>query len=104
MTSKPALWAHAELLQRLLSCLARPLSNLLGSLQDAGLELVEILQSWDFRGNNTKNEVLVPGQMAQRLKSSGAGIVILQVEGIEGFRFSKQGFGDLVVGPGCEVA
>lgn len=102
MRAESALWADSNLLERVLLALTRALGHELGSLVDALLHLLLVLQLAELGGDDTDDNVLVLGQELEGLEATGTLRVVLEVERVD-VEIGKELLGDDVVGALGEV-
>lgn len=79
MRREPALRADAALLDSVLARLTGTLCDPIGSLVDTRNHLVLVLELGELRCNYAKNDILVLWQVLERLKTTSARCVILEV-------------------------
>lgn len=96
MSTKSTLRAHSNPLQRLLLSLTRSLSDPIRSAQNSLLHLLLILQLRQLCANHTNDNVLVGGEVLERLEASGALSVVLEVESVD-VEVAEEFLGDDVV-------
>lgn len=79
MRCKPTLRTDTALLKCVLARLPSALGDPIGSLVDASNHLVLVLESRKFRRHNAENNVLVLGEVGERLEAAGAGGIVFKV-------------------------
>lgn len=95
-TSEAALGADANRLESLLKAAALAVSDDLGSVEDPVLDDLGVLQLGLLGGDDTKDDVLVLGEETEGLETTGAGVVVLEEEGVVVERCEEL-FGNLFV-------
>lgn len=103
MGSKTTLRANTDLVKRSIEGDVVTLSDELSSIDDSLLHILLILQLGELASDNTQNDVLVSGQELERLETTGAGGVVLEVVGVD-VQFLEELDGDTVVATLGEVA
>lgn len=78
------------------------LSDELGSINNAGLHLLLVLQSGELGSDHTQDDVLVGGQELEGLEAAGAGGIVLEVVGVD-VQLLEELDGDAVVAALGEV-
>lgn len=79
MRCETALGADTALLDRVLARLSGTLGNPVRSLVDTRNHLLLVLELGELRGDHTKDNILVLGQVLERLEATGAGCIVLEV-------------------------
>ncbi|KAI6753420.1 hypothetical protein HG531_005589 [Fusarium graminearum] len=95
-TSEAALGADADRLESLLKAAALAVGDDLGSVKDSVLDDLGVLQLGLLGGDDTEDDVLVLGEETEGLETAGAGVVVLEEEGVVVER-REELFGDLFV-------
>ena len=97
-----ALGADADALQGLLDGYALALGDDVGGLLHAGLDHLGVLELGILGGDDSEDDVLALGEESEGLETAGAGVIVLEEEGIvvEG---GEHLFGDFLVGALAEV-
>lgn len=103
VTSKATLRANTNLIKRLLQGNPVTLSNELSGIIDALLHLLLVLELGELGGHDTEDDVLVAGQLLERLEAAGARGVVFEVVGVD-VEFLEELGGDTVVAALREVA
>jgi hypothetical protein len=80
---KPALRADTALLDSILARLPGALCNPISSLIDTSDHLILVLELGELRSDDAENNVLVLGQVRERLEASGAGCVVFEIVGVD---------------------
>ena len=101
-TSEAALGADANVLESLLKAAALAVGDDLGGVEDSVLDDLGVLELGLLGGDDAEDDVLVLGEEAEGLEAAGAGVVVLEEEGVvvEG---GEELLGDLFVGTLAEV-
>ena len=101
-TGETALGANTDALHGLVDGNALALGDYLGSLLDAGLDDLGILELGLLGSDNTEHDVLALGEESEGLKAAGTGVVIFKEEGVvvEG---GEHLLGNLLVGALTEM-
>jgi hypothetical protein len=101
-TSETALRADTNCLESLLKAATLTISDDLGSVENSVLDDLGILELGLLGGDDTEDDVLVLGEETEGLETAGAGVVVLEEEGVvvEGL---EELFGDLFVGALAKV-
>lgn len=101
-TSEAALGADADVLESLLKAAALAVGDDFGGVEDSVLDDLGVLELGLLGGDDAEDDVLVLGEEAEGLEAAGAGVVVLEEEGVvvEG---GEELLGDLFVGALAEV-
>ena len=83
MSAEPALRTDADLLQCLITGLSSPFRHKFGSAVDAPFHRLLVLQLRELRADDTNDDVLILGQVLERLEAACPFRVVLQVEGVD---------------------
>jgi hypothetical protein len=80
---EPALRTDAALLDSVLARLSRALCDPISGLVDTSDHLVLVLELGELRCDDTEDDVLVLGQVGERLEATGTGCVVFEVVGVD---------------------
>lgn len=103
MGAETTLRAEGHALEGFLLALAASRSDELGSLVDALLDLLLVLELAELGADGADDDVLVLGEELEGLEAAGAGGVVLEVKGVD-LEVGEELLGDDVVSTLGEVA